>query len=463
MHINRFGVIPKPHQPGKWRLITDLSNPKGGSVNDGISRSLCSMAYSSVDQAVQCIIRLGRGAVLAKFDLESAYRAVPVHPQDRMLLGMSWKGKGYVDGALPFGLRSAPKLFTAVTDGLLWIMGRHGVRNSLHYLDDFLICGPPGSGECGAALQMSLGLCHDLGFRIADHKVDGPSTRIPFLGILIDTEAGVLSLPPDKLRRLQGEISSWVTRKRCRKRQLLSLIGQLSDACRVVRPGRTFLRRMIDLSSVAKELHHRIRLSRAFKSDLSWWALFLEQWNGVSLFSSVVRGACCTTLTSDASGTWGCGAFTSTGEWLQLRWPSVWEEVHITVKELLPIMVACATWGHCWRGRTVRCLCDNAAVVAILRSGTSKHPLAMHLMRCLFFFTAAYQIFLAPEHLPGKQNAAADSISRGNLSSFFQLVPTAHPHPAQLSPALTRALILQTPDWTSASWRAVLRSTLLRA
>ena len=36
LRISRFGVIPKPHQPGKWRLITDLSSPKGGSVNDGV-------------------------------------------------------------------------------------------------------------------------------------------------------------------------------------------------------------------------------------------------------------------------------------------------------------------------------------------------------------------------------------------------------------------------------------------
>ncbi len=183
----------------------------------------------------------------------------------------------------------------------------------------------------------------------------------------------------------------------------------------------------------------------------------------MSLFTSVVGGSSGTSLTSDASGRWGCGAFMSTGEWLQLRWPSVWEMVHITVKELLPIVVACATWGHSWQGKTACCLCDNATAVAILRSGTSKHSLAMHLMRCLFVFTAAYQKFLAPEQLPGKRNAAADSLSRGNLSSLFQQVPTAHPHPVLLSPALIRAVILQTLDWMSASWRAVLRSTLLKA
>ena len=88
VQINRFGVIPKGHQPGKWRLIVDLSHPRGHSVNDGIEPELCSLNYMSVDRAVQRILRLGTGAKIAKFDVESAYRTVPVHPEDRWLLGM---------------------------------------------------------------------------------------------------------------------------------------------------------------------------------------------------------------------------------------------------------------------------------------------------------------------------------------------------------------------------------------
>ena len=175
VHVSRFGVIPKPHQPGKWRLITDLSSPEGTSVNDGIDARLCSLSYSSVDDAVRCITRLGRGAWLAKFDIESAYRLVPVHPQDRLLLGVSWKGHVYVDGALPFGLRSAPKLFTAVADALLWILGQHGVQDAIHYLDDYLLMSPPGCGDREAALRTSLRLCKHLGVPIADHKVGGAS------------------------------------------------------------------------------------------------------------------------------------------------------------------------------------------------------------------------------------------------------------------------------------------------
>ena len=76
IHVSRFGVIPKSHQPGKWRLISDLSSPKGSSVNDGVSPSLCSVSYAAVDDAVRCILALGQGALLAKFDVASAYRVV---------------------------------------------------------------------------------------------------------------------------------------------------------------------------------------------------------------------------------------------------------------------------------------------------------------------------------------------------------------------------------------------------
>ena len=92
VHISRFGVIPKNHQPGKWRLIVDLSHPTGASVNDGIQPELCTLKYTSVDEAVRVVLSSGSGTVMAKFDVQSAYRIVPAHPEDRPLLGMRWRG-----------------------------------------------------------------------------------------------------------------------------------------------------------------------------------------------------------------------------------------------------------------------------------------------------------------------------------------------------------------------------------
>ena len=69
-----------------------------------------------------------------------------------------------------------------------------------------------------------------------------------------------------------------------------------------------------------------------------------------------------------------------------MKWPGSWSEVHITVKELLPIIMGVALWGRSWRGRTIRCRCDKMAVVAILKSGSSKDERAMHLMRSFSFW-----------------------------------------------------------------------------
>ena len=461
LHINRFGVIPKGHQVGKWRLILDLSYPSGASVNDGIEPELCSLKYTSVDEAVRIVCQLGAGALLAKFDVESAYRLIPVHPDDRMLLGMLWKEKAYVDMSLPFGLRSAPKIFTAVADALHWILTQQGTT-ARHYLDDFLLFGAPGSEECTVALQRSLQCCARLGVPIASHKTEGPSTKIVFLGIELDTDAGIVRLPHQKLIRLKAEIVKWLSRKSCTKRELLSLIGQLQHACCVVKPGRTFLRRMISLSTVAKELHHKIRLNVGFRSDLQWWASFLPRWNGVSMFAGGHPHRFSVTVTSDASGSWGCGAFNCQGGWFQLQWPESWSSIHITVKELLPIVMSVAVWGHRWQGKCVRCRCDNAAVVAIIRKGSSKEPRVMHLMRSLFFFLASYDITLWSVHVPGILNGAADALSRNDHLSFLSQVPSAQPLPEEIQPVLMEALVHKQPDWTSPSWTNLLTSTLRR-
>ena len=339
VHINRFGVIPKNHQPGKWRLIVDLSHPSGFSVNDGIEPELCSLKYTSVDEAVQVVLSLGQGAQMAKVDIDSAYRIIPLYPTDRLLLGMQWRGKTYVDAALPFGLRSAPKIFNAVADSLQWIFQRQGVKG-IHYLDDFLLFGAPESHECRRALESVLETSARLGVPIAAHKTEGPASVITFLGIELDTEAKTLRLPEEKLVRLKREIWRWQGKRSCTKRELLSLIGLLQHACCVVRPGRSFLRRMIALTKVAKELHHRIRLNRGFRSDLQWWACFLPDWNGISMMSRHTPAVYGATVTSDASGSWGCGAYSSSGEWFQFEWPASWLDRHITIKELLPIAVS---------------------------------------------------------------------------------------------------------------------------
>ena len=166
------------------------------------------------------------------------------------------------------------------------------------------------------------------------------------------------------------------------------------------------------------------------------------------------------TVVLDACGSWGCGACSSGQFWFQLQWPESWYGVHITVKELLPIVVACALWGKSWGLRTVKFRCDNAAVVAIINSSTSKDKLAMHLMRCLAFFRAHYNFYMFAEHIPGKLSVATDSLSRDKLPLFFQVMPQASCSSTPIFQELQRALLLDRPDWISPIWRTLFTSIL---
>ena len=367
MHISPCGVIPKS-QPGKWRLIVDLSSPEGASINDGISKELCSLRYVSVEDVIPIIVKLGKDALLAYMDLESAYRIVPVHPEDRHLLGIRHDSATYVDAALPFGLRSAPKIFNALADGLEWIMIKHGVAHAIHYLDDFLFLGPPDSLVCQQSLTKALAICQNLGVPVAMHKCEGPATTLTFLGIELDTIEMEMRLPLKKLSRLQEIITSWRQKKSCLRKDLESLVGHLCHLCKVVRPGREFLRGMFQLLTNCKRKHYSIRLLCAFRADLEWWHFFLASWNGSSMLFPIKAANPDVHVWSDASGSWGAAAWCQ-GAWFQVTWQDFpqFEGVSIAAKELLPIVVGAAAWGSKWEGKTVCFHCDNAAVVAVLK------------------------------------------------------------------------------------------------
>ena len=278
---------------------------------------------------------------------------------------------------------------------------------------------------------------------------------ISFLGIILDSEAMQIRLPRAKLLRLQADLERWSGRKACRKRDLLSLIGRLAHACKVVPAGRSFLRRMIDLSTKAQSLDHWIRLNADFRSDLAWWRLFLGYWNGVSMLSSrFVSIQPDITVFTDASG-WGCGAHWGE-EWFQYEWPSDWGRKSIAVKELVPVVMACAVWGRRWGQQWVRVRTDNQSVVDVMQSRTSHNSDIMHLLRCIAFFSARFQCQLLVDHIPGVLNTAADALSRNSVQVFQQCVPSAFRQPTLIPTAVSRMLIVERLDWLSSTWRDML-------
>ena len=129
----------------------------------------------------------GRGTLMAKFDVASAYRNMAIHPDDRPLLGMQWRGKYFVDLDLPFRLRPAPFIFIS-----------YGVDFLRHHLDDFFTLGPSSSLLCHSYLLTCVRLSKRLGLPLHPNKVQGPTTCVTILGIELDTDRLQARLPTEK-------------------------------------------------------------------------------------------------------------------------------------------------------------------------------------------------------------------------------------------------------------------------
>ena len=104
--------------------------------------------------------------------------------------------------------------------------------------------------------------------------------------------------------------TSWLGKNNVTRREILSLIGLLQHVTKVVRCGRTFVSRMYATATKVKEMDFYTRLNKDFKSDLCWWHIFVDTWNGLSLFCCVSRPLIPDIyIQTDASGFLGCGSF----------------------------------------------------------------------------------------------------------------------------------------------------------
>ena len=138
-------------------------------------------------------------------------------------------------------------------------------------------------------------------------KVEGPLTSLTFLGITLDTVQMEIRLPDDKLARIRQCIDQWLPKKNATKRDILSLVGLLQHATKVVRCSRTFVSHMYSTAAKISKLDFYTRL---YRSDLWWWHTFLALWNGLSLLrSTLLHSNPHHHIQTDASGSSGCGAY----------------------------------------------------------------------------------------------------------------------------------------------------------
>ena len=436
--ISPVGLIPK-HEPGKYRMILDLSYPKGtlGSVNSFIPKEYCTVKYEDFDTVAKIIVKNGKGCLISKADIESAFNILPISPEDYWLLGFCVNGVFYFKKKLPMGSSISCSTFEEFSRAVVFIMRTHGHTNISHILDDFINIGPKNSPICANALQFFINLCKELNIPLNKDKTVEPTTVAILHGIEVCTESFTAKLPMEKLQKAKTIIHNLCYKKKAKLKELQEAIGFLNFACKVIKPGRAFLRRLIDLTVGARSPYHLVKIDRESRKDLKAWIQFLDQYNGVSLLMAE-KWASSNYLKfySDSAQSLGFAAIYN-DKWVHGEFSDNEQKLNISILELYPIVLGLYIWSDLLENKCVLMFCDNYAVVHMINKQSSKDVNAMSLIRFLVVTCLKANIYFRAKHIPGVKNSVADSISRQQVARARRIQPTldkqAVPVPVNMS------------------------------
>lgn len=265
---------------------------------------------------------------------------------------------------------------------------------------------------------------------MAPEKTVGPAHVLTFAGIELDTVKLEARLPIDKVQKCRSLLTSALTRDKMTLREIQSLIGVLNFACRVVKPGRAFLRRLIN--TTLKRPHHFIRLNKDIKADIRLWLRFMDDFNGEALFSSDEwLTSVKLNLYTDASKSLGYGALVGR-EWTYGEWPDSWKVKNIATLELFPIVLALKLWQQKFKNQSIIFFSDNEAVVQVVNRKTTKDQELLTLLRELVLICLQNNIMFRARHIAGHCNILADSLSRLQVAKFRSAAPHMTMFPEQV-------------------------------
>ena len=412
-----IGLVPKKSdgiQTG-WRNIFDLSCPEFSSVNDGIPKEYGAITYETLQDAMNLVAKAGRGATMMKRDLKSAFRHIPVNSRDYWLLIFEWQGKYYVDLFLPFGLRTAPRIFNLFSEALHWIFETLFRWNLTHYLDDFLFVFKPQTDLSPITSRYNETLAK-IGLTAAPEK-DMNGTTVTHLGFEFDSLKMEVRLPRNKHSRALHTVTDLLKAKSITYSMLDEALGFLSHCCQVVPLGRPFLRNIFSaLRRIPSSRPFRTRLSRAAKKDLRWWLIFLSSWSTISVIQlSRINHD----VATDASGKKGIGGIYNK-QLFSDRVPARHRQKHINWKEMFAILHAFVLWHEQWATGRVRLACDNAAVVQGINKRSINGP-ALRPLQTILLLAALFDIELSAFWVPSEENIVADAASRHQFDKLANL------------------------------------------
>ncbi len=456
LRIHPIGLVGKPE--GRWRYIYDhsMKSDDGLSVNNCVPENCRKVKYLEFEKVIDRIVEIGVGCRLFKTDIRSAFRLLPLKKSQYRLTGIFFGNHWFIDKTLVMGASSSCFLFESFSNFLNWIIIEiTGDPDLYHFLDDYIGLDEPSEPNPDEKSENHLCLVQsvagELGVPFHPDKTEGPTTRLTFLGMGLDTQLMIVYAPIDKVIRASAAINIILHNGRVKVRLVASALGLCAFLCRAIGPaGRAFLQRSYR-AIASKDMNQYILLGPECRLDLLQWRTFLYSYNGQTMMpiDDGQQGQSFG-LWTDSSTSWGCSAYLqSANEYFAVKWPDqVSNKLKSTcLAELVPIVYSffVPTWSQKFYDHKVAVYCDNTSTVAIINKMTSKvpyisewlRPLALRLMHLNVRLTAIYV---------NTKDQIADAPSRGLFDKFYSQVGSRPSHVTPIISGLPELSSLQVSD-----------------
>ena len=397
-YLSTYFLVDK--SSGDKRFILNLKS---------LNKHLLTQHFKMEDLKVASYL-LSPKCFMATIDLEDAYFLVPIHSSHRKFLRFSFRGILYEFQVLPFGLATAPFIFTKIMKPVVSYLREKNFL-SIVYLDDFLLLGNSLT-ECLDNVDSTI--YNNVGFiiNLKKSKLE-PSQEQKFLGFILDSDNMVISLPEDKRLALLQKLNYLSTQKACKIRDFASLIGSLVSICRAVPYGflytRSFERqKFLACRDSENDYNAKMPLPLSLKEDFLWWLRTLSR-PKVSKTLLPFTPACEIFTDASLSG-WGAS---KNGNRTHGWWSEDEKAEHINFLELKAVEYGLRCFANDLHSQDILLRIDNTTAIAYInKMGSIQIPKLADLVKSIWQWAEERNLYLFASYISSSDNTVADSESR---------------------------------------------------
>ncbi|XP_066589319.1 uncharacterized protein [Prorops nasuta] len=360
---------------------------------------------------------------MSAIDLKDAYYTVPIHEESRKFLRFQFQGMLFEFVCLPFGLCTAPFIFTKIMKPVIARL-REKEFMSVIYLDDILCIGKD-EINCIKNVRETINLVESLGFSV-NYKKSAlqPTQRCKFLGFFLNSSSMQLELTEEKKLKIKELTKNYIQKSQCSIREFAHLLGLLVAASQAVKYAWVYIKSLertkyLELLKNNQNYDKLMYVPTYVKEDLQWWQTKIMQAS-----NSMIRDKFDIVVFTDASlSGWGADC---NGEQIHGIWSDDERRYHINYLELLAVYKVLSKMVSLVSSKNVLLRIDNRTAIAYInKMGGVKFKDLNMLARKLWKWAEYNQVWMFASYIPSKENTVADRLSRvSNVDIEWELSDT---------------------------------------